>query len=350
MSKDILAGLIEKLGRRENLAPEQARVAALALADPESDASQKRDFLVALTEKVESPDEISAFAATFRGLAIDPSVAAFRDAAIDVCGTGGDKSGSFNLSTTTAMILATAGVPVFKHGNRSITSGCGSADLLERLGVPLQGVDGDHVRALENLNFTFFFAPAFHPAFKEIMPVRQALGAEGIRTIFNLLGPLINPGRPAHQLLGVFSLEFVEPVAAALHELGLRRGLVVHTSLADGRGMDELACCGMCHVAGFGEFEDVREEWEPASLGLSCCSLDDVRGGDLEQNVEILDRVLSGQANSGLMDSVILNAGAALWIAGRVDDLQEGIAQGRRLLSDGVVQNWLVKARTFYGG
>ena len=132
------------------------------------------------------------------------------------------------------------------------------------------------------------------------MPVRQALGERGIRTIFNILGPLINPGRPSIQLLGVFSRDYVEPLAAALHNLGLRRGLVVHTSLNGDIGMDELACCGTCHVAGFGEFVGIREKWMPDALGLDVCSLDDVQGGDLERNMEILDEVLGLKAKKDL--------------------------------------------------
>ena len=348
MSKDILSRLTVKLEGGEDLTPAEARAAALALADAVPDTSVKKSFLVGLSQKGESPSEVSAFARAFREMAVDPGVETYRESAIDVCGTGGDKSGSFNLSTTTAMILAAAGVPVFKHGNRSITSGCGSADLLERLGVSLQGGDADHAKALEALNFTFFFAPAFHPAFKEIMPVRQALGAEGVRTIFNILGPLINPGRPAYQLLGVFSRNYVEPLAEALDALGLRRGIVVHTSLGDGAGMDELACCGTCHVAGFGELKGLREDWTPESFGLAVCTLDDVRGGDLERNVEILDQVFSGSANPGLIDSICLNAGAALWCAGRAEGIKEGVDEVRGLLDRGVVAAWLARARAHY--
>ncbi|MBT6957066.1 MAG: anthranilate phosphoribosyltransferase [Opitutae bacterium] len=348
MSKDFLTELILKLQRNENLDRLEARAAAFALAAPGPPDLEKRNFLIALGQKGESPEEVSFFAEIFRELAVDPCVDTFRDKAIDVCGTGGDKSGSFNLSTTTAMILATAGVPVFKHGNRSITSGCGSADLLERLGVPLLGSDANHLKALEHLNFTFFFAPSFHPAFKEIMPVRQTLGAEGVRTIFNLLGPLINPGRPAYQLLGVFSLDLVEPVAAALNDLGLKRGLVVHTELDSGKGMDELACCGTCHIAGFGEFEGIRDTWTPDAIGLDYCSLDDLRGGDLECNVTILHDILEGRANQGLMDSLCLNAGAALWIAEQATNLKEGLAQSRALLTGDGVRNWMEKVHEFY--
>ena len=162
------------------------------------------DFLLALAEKGETPAEVAAFAAGISSLAVDPGVSDWADRAIDVCGTGGDGSGTFNISTAVSFIVAAAGVPVFKHGNRSITSKCGSADLLEALGIRLDAT-AEQVRAsLEAVSFCFFFAPAYHPAFKEIMPVRKALATEGKRTIFNLLGPLINPGKPAHQLLGVF--------------------------------------------------------------------------------------------------------------------------------------------------
>jgi anthranilate phosphoribosyltransferase len=348
MSKGKLSELIEKLINRGDLSPEEGRSAANLLASAEVAPEEKKQFLISLTEKGETPGEISIFAATFRELATDPGIQEFQEKAIDVCGTGGDKSGSFNLSTTTAFVLAAAGVPVFKHGNRSLTSKCGSADLLERLGIPLTPSMDQHAAALKALNFTFLFAPAHHPAFKEIMPVRQELGAAGKRTIFNLLGPLINPGKPAFQLLGVYSQELLEPLAEALHALGLRRGLIVHTSLGDGKGMDELATCGTCHVTGFGEFKTIRESWTPEQLGLTRCELKDVQGGDLDYNEKILHQILGNEAPTPLLESLCLNAGAGLWIAGKVSDLQEGIRTARDLLSSGKVKTWLDKAQTFY--
>lgn len=348
MSKGKLRELTEKLINRGDLSPDEGKSAAKLLASAEIGQDEKKDFLISLTDKGETPEEISSFAATFRELATDPEIQEFQARAIDVCGTGGDKSGSFNLSTTTSFVLAAAGVPVFKHGNRSLTSKCGSADLLERVGIPLTPSIEKHAAALEELNFTFLFAPAHHPAFKEIMPVRKELGASGKRTIFNLLGPLINPGKPAYQLLGVFSNTLTQPLAKALHALGLKRGLIVHTDLGEGKGMDELATCGTCHVAGFGEFADIQESWTPEELGLSSCKLEEIQGGDLDYNEKILHQILENEASSALTDNLCLNAGAGLWIAEKAADLKEGIKMAKDLLASGKVKSWLQKAQSFY--
>jgi len=348
MSKGKLSELTEKLINRGDLSPEEGQAAANLLASAEVHPEKKKEFLVSLTEKGETPEEISSFAETFRELATDPGIEKFRARAIDVCGTGGDKSGSFNLSTTTAFVLAAAGIPVFKHGNRSLTSKCGSADLLERLGIPLDLPIDKHAEALEALSFTFLFAPAHHPAFKEIMPVRKALGAEGKRTIFNLLGPLINPGKPAYQLLGVFSKDLLEPIAEALHKLRLKRGLIVHTHVDENQGMDELATCGTCHVAGFGEFQNIRETWIPEDLGLTTCALSDIQGGDLDFNENLLHEILNNSASAPLLDSLCLNAGAGLWIAEKAPDLKQGMAMARELIANGTVKNWLEKAQNHY--
>ena len=348
MSKGKLATLTQKLTTRAPLSGDEAKDAALALAEASVPEEEKRDFLVALTEKGETPGEISAFAATFRELSTDPGVGDISKDAIDVCGTGGDKSGSFNFSTTTAFLLAAAGVPVLKHGNRSLTSKCGSADLLERLGIPLTPPMDSHAATLEKINFTFLFAPSHHPAFKEIMPVRKALGAEGKRTIFNILGPLINPGKPAYQLLGVFSKDFLVPIADALHELGLVRGLVVHTEINETQGMDELATCGTCHVAGFGEFQNIRETWTPGQLGFEPCKLEDIQGGDLDYNEQLLHQILAGEAPAPLIDNLCLNAGAGLWIAGKAQHLQDGVQQARGLLTEGKAMAWLEQAQAHF--
>ena len=268
MSVPSLENLAEKAEAGHDLDDTELRIAADLLTASEPASGDKERFLVALADKGESPSEIAAFASRFRELARDPEVSGFADSAIDVCGTGGDKSGSFNISTTVAFLLAAADVCVFKHGNRSITSKCGSADLLEAIGIRLEAEPELLRSSLEELQFAFFFAPAFHPAFKEIVPVRKSLAEQGQRTVFNVLGPLINPGRPAHQLLGVFSSEFVSRIAACLEVLDLRRALVVHGALAEGGGLDELSCCGTNLVAGVGELCETQGEWIPENFGL----------------------------------------------------------------------------------
>ena len=331
---------------------EVATQAALALADEDLGNPEKAAFLIALAGKGETATEVAAFAATFRKLAVDPEVGEWAAHAVDVCGTGGDGSGTFNISTTVSFIAATAGVPVFKHGNRSITSKCGSADLLEALGFKLDAPLPILRESLRELNFCFFFAPAFHPAFKAIMPVRKELAGQGIRTIFNLLGPLINPGQPAHQLLGVFSDEWVAPLAEALGALDLKAGLVVNGKPEAGRALDELSCAGSNTVAGLGGLDAVAGALNAADAGLAECDFADLRGGDVAVNLELLDglvgRAGAEQVPAGLRDTVLMNAGAALWVAGRASDLKDGVGQARELLESGAVREWLDKARNFY--
>ncbi|TVP77000.1 MAG: anthranilate phosphoribosyltransferase, partial [Puniceicoccaceae bacterium] len=270
-----------------------ARAAALLTA-PASELESKSDFLIALSDKGETVTEVAAFASTFRDLAVDPQVQPWAERAIDVCGTGGDGAHTFNISTAVSFILAAAGVPVFKHGNRSITSKCGSADLMEALGFDLQASHDVQRASLEALNFCFFFAPAYHPAFKEIMPVRKALAASGRRSIFNLLGPLINPGRPAHQLLGVFSNDWVKPLAETLGALGLESGLVVHGRPSESQALDELSCVGHNQVAGFGRLAAIQAMPTLAELGLSACNLEVLQGGDVDQNLLIMQALMDG--------------------------------------------------------
>lgn len=347
---DALEQLTSTLTAGKNLQPEEAAEAATLLAEAGVSPSTKQAFLIAFATKGETAGEVAAFAGAFRQMAIDPGVEVWADRAIDVCGTGGDGSSTFNISTVVSFVVAAAGVPVFKHGNRSITSKCGSADLLEGLGIRLDLTHGQMRQSLEELNFCFFFAPAFHPAFKEIMPVRKAMAAKGQRSIFNLLGPLINPGRPAHQLLGVYAPHWVEPLAEALGELGLSAGLVVHGFPEEGRALDELSCAGSNKIAGFGKLSDYSGALEASDAGLSACGFTDLAGGGMEDNLAILQSLLSGQDDlvpAGLRNSILFNAGAALWAAGKAADLAAGIQVADTLLRDGSVARWLKRAQEF---
>ena len=326
----------------------QAETAANDLARADLSPEVKKAFLTALNEKGETPEEVAGFAAAFRRLVARPRLEDFAEEAIDVCGTGGDKSHSFNISTAVTLVLASAGVKVFKHGNRSITSKCGSAEMLQALGVSFLTEPKALREALQALNFVFFFAPAYHPAFKEIMPVRQALAAEGKRTIFNILGPMINPGAPSCQLTGVFSKAWAAPMASAYHTLGLRSGMVVHTTLDATRGMDELACCGTPQAVGFGDLWKQPIRFDLLELGLEPCPEEDLKGGDRDENLQILRHLLNGKAPQGLEDTVCLNAGAAFSIAGKVDEISDGIALARQQLLGGAVEAHLQKIRDFY--
>ncbi len=345
----ILTPLTDKLRSRTALGPGEAADAARRLADPGVADEARKDFLRALNAKGETAAEVAEFASVFRELSRRPPVEAFAASAIDIVGTGGDNAHSFNVSTTTAVIVAAAGVPVMKHGGRSISSKSGSADFLERLGVNLHADDATHARALAENNFTFFFAPDFHPAFKSVGPARKALAEEKRKSVFNLLGPLINPGRPDHMLLGVFAESWVAPLAETLERLGVRRALVVHGSApADGIVLDELSVCGPCRVKGVGELRAVDGEWLPSDFGLEHASFCDLRGGDPAENFAMLQSLLAGRATRGLRDSVLFNAGTALWVAGRTPGVREGITLAGDLLDSGAVAELLRRIRAFY--
>lgn len=340
--------LTSLVSQGSNLSEEQAVSSADLLASAEVSTDAKAAFLTALAIKGEVADEVSGLAKRFRELARNPGLLKWQGNAIDVCGTGGDKIGSFNISTTVVFTLAAAGIPVLKHGNRSITSKCGSANLLEALGVNLTADDETLSKSMEELGFCFMFAPAFHPAFKEIMPVRQALAAQGQRTVFNILGPLINPASPAHQLLGVFAPQLVELMAGTLGNLGLKSGLVAHSKLADGRGMDELSVAGVNQVGGFGALNHVSEDWTPGSMGLKSSGIEDLLGGELEDNLNILDALLVGKAPRGLEDTVVANVAAAFMIVGRTDSVKAGVDEARDVLVGGATAKKIQHAKEFY--
>lgn len=334
-----------------DLAPAQVADAVTALIAAEVPPEQKEAFLTALATKGEKPAEVAAFAAEFRKLARDPGVARWAGEAIDVVGTGGDHAGSFNISTATVFVLAAAGLKVMKHGNRSITSKCGSADLLAAIGVPTEAPVERLQRALAELNFCFFFAPAFHPAFKEIAPVRKALAAKGRRSVFNILGPLINPGRPAFQLFGVYAKDWVAPLAGALHDLGLTAALAVHGRVpGTDRGLDEWSTATENFCAGAGRLRGPLVPLDLATTGLAAGRLDELQGGDVAANLAIFETLLDNRAPQTIADTVALNAGAALWIAGRAKDIATGVAQAQELLRSGAVKRHVAKTRQFWAG
>ena len=343
-----LAELTAHLSAGRNLAPAQVEAAAAALAAPADPDETKAEFLSALAKKGETPAEIAEFAKAFRGRAVNPGVEPWAARAIDIVGTGGDHAGGFNISSLVVLVLASAGVIVMKHGNRGITSKCGSADLLGALGVNLEAPPEKLRRALDELGFVFFFAPAYHPAFKHIAPVRKALAARGQRTVFNILGPLINPGRPAHVLLGSFSAAWVPKLAEALDALGASAGLAAHGSIDLERGIDEITTATTNRVVGFGRQRDVAGDWQAADFGLPRAPFADLAGGDVQANLAIVDALLAGRAPAGLVDTIVLNAAVALWLVGRVREVREGLEPARDLLLGGAVKNKIAATREFY--
>ena len=343
-----LSHLTIQLAAGRDLAATEVETAAAALAANEVSDDAKGEFLAALAAKGETPGEVAAFAAAFRARAIDPGVGTWAARAIDIVGTGGDHAGGFNVSSLVVLVLASAGVPVMKHGNRGITSKCGSADLLAALGVNLEASPEQLHRALEQLGFVFFFAPAYHPAFKHIAPVRKALAARGQRTVFNILGPLINPGRPAHVLLGSFSAAWVPKLAGALDALGAEGGLAVHGVIDANRGIDELTTATTNRVRGFGRRRDIDGEWQAEDFGLRRSPFAELAGSDLAGNLLLVEALLAGRGPAGLVDTIVLNAAVAMWIVGHVAEVRDGLAPARELLLGGAVQKKIAATREFY--
>jgi anthranilate phosphoribosyltransferase len=343
-----LATLTLQLATGRDLSAGDVEAAAGALAATEATDDAKAAFLEALGTKGETAAEVAAFATAFRARAINPGVEAWAPRAIDIVGTGGDHAGGFNISSMVVLTLACAGVTVMKHGNRGITSKCGSADLLAALGVDLEAPPAKLRSALDELGFVFFFAPAYHPTFRHIAPVRKLLAARGQRSVFNILGPLINPGRPAHVLLGVFAEPWVAKLAGALDTLGAQAGLAAHGVIAPGRGIDELTTATANRVQGFGRLRDVSGTWQAEDYGLAATAFEDLQGGDLATNVAIVAAVLAGRGPQGLVDTIALNAAVALWIVGRVPTVRDGIGPARELLLGGAVAKKIAATREFY--
>lgn len=341
-----LAQLTSELAAGRRPDRDAAALAAGLLSQPELADDDKVAYLSALADLGEDAEIVAAFAETYRDKARTLDLGDLPARAIDIVGTGGDRSGSFNISSASALVVAAAGVPVIKHGNRSITSQSGSADFLAGLGVDLEADDARLLRALRQANFCFLFAPAFHPAFRAIGPARKRLAELGRKSIFNILGPLINPARPAHMMVGVFAERWVAPLAGALQSLEVRRGLVVHGKV--GEGMDELTSAGPARVRGVGGLSSVDGEWLPGDFGLSTCPSSDLLGGSPAHNLGLLSDLLVGAAPDGLLDTVCLSAGAALWVAGEAADPGAGSLRAREVILGGALRENLRVLREAY--
>jgi anthranilate phosphoribosyltransferase len=333
----VLIDLAKSLTAGNALSPHEIDGAVTALVDESVSAEAKADFLIALARKRETPEEIAGFAEQLRERAIQPEIDSEtrKREILDVCGTGGDRLNTFNISSTVAIIASAAGVTVAKHGNRAITSQSGSAEVLEELGVPVNLTPAQAADSLREHNFAFFFAPAYHPAFKHIALCRRICAERGQRTIFNLLGPCLNPARPTAQLVGVPRPEFTAPIAQVLQRLGVRRAMVVSGS-AGGGWLDEMSTLGATHISEFYQdrgFNNSSSETE--DFGLPCAELEDLKGGDRKQNAGIIRAILRGEERGPKRDAVLLNSGAALFVAGVSKSILEGIEQSAEIIDSG---------------
>ncbi len=321
----MFAALLEKLQRRQDLTVEESAAAMEEIMEGRAQSAQIAGLLIGLAMKGERPSEVVGLARTMRSRATRLS-RQFSDV-FDTCGTGGDRAHTFNVSTVSALIVAACGVRVAKHGNRSVSSRCGSADLFEALGVNISATPAVVERCLEQAGIAFFFAPTFHPSMRHAGPTRKDLG---VRTAFNLLGPLTNPAGAERQLVGVPRPELTELVARSLGMLGSTRAWVVHG--AD--GLDEISTTGYTKVSEYRDGAVNTFYVHPADVGLPKAAPEALRGADATENARIARDVLNGTAGAP-RDIVLLNAGASLLIAGAVPDLSTGISRAAAALDSG---------------
>lgn len=323
--------LLSRLIRREDLSEESAADAVDAILRGDMNEARMGAWLAAMATKGESAAELVGAATAMRRRAA--RIQTQGATVVDTCGTGGDGGGTFNISTTAAFVVAGAGVVVAKHGNRSVSSQCGSADVLEALGLDLTAPPEIMEEALQSLGIAFMFAPLFHGAVRHVMPVRKVLG---VRSLFNMLGPLTNPAGADRQLLGVYAPALTEMFAEALRRLGARRALVVHGH----DGLDEITLTGPTRVSELRNDRVLTYDIEPETFGLSPVDPVELVGGDAPRNARILQAVLSGEGGA-CRDIVLLNAAAALMAADRADDMRAGLALAADAIDSGAARDKL---------
>ena len=319
------------------------------LLDESVPAEEKADFLGALNRRGETPSEVVALADNILSRAVPFDVAPDLRPVLDVCGTGGDKLGLFNISTAVMFVATGAGARLVKHGNRGITSKSGGADVLEALGVPVDLPVAQLHDMLGEAGAVFLFAPCFHPAFKAVAPARKLLAERGQPSVFNMLGPLLNPSRPENQLTGVFSESLVALYADVLPGLGRKRAWVVHGKAGEAGVIDEISTLGQTLIAKVSADGAVRETVMPADLGVADASLEDLRGGDAANNAQLLLRILRGEISGPARDIVLINAAAAVIVAGVADDWAEAVARVNESIDSGAAMQVLQRMRRVAG-
>lgn len=339
----ILGDLQSRLGEGSDLTLEETHAACALLLDGSVAVEKRAGFLRALHRKGETPAEIAAFVEVLLDRAMPVSFSG--DGCIDVCGTGGDRSGIFNVSTAVMFVAAACGARVVKHGNRGITSKSGGADVLEALGVGIELPPDGAARALDAAGCCFLFAPAYHPAFKAVAPVRKFLADEGGTSIFNMLGPLLNPARPSFQLAGVFDPLLLPAYAGGFRLLGRERAWAVHGLGPGGLCLDEVSPFGETRVIAL-DAGDLREfSVRAGDLGIAPPAPDELAGGTAAVNAGILSDILAGNLRGGARTIVQLNAAAALVVAGICDSLAAGLARAGEAIDDGSARDVLGRLR-----
>ena len=341
MSKE-LSAMLDAVLDGKDLSEAQAQDLMRQLAAGDMPAALAGALLAGLRAKGETAAEIRGFATAMRELAVHPQIPAGAPT-VDTVGTGGDASGSLNLSTGTGLLAAAAGARVVKHGNRSISSRSGSADLLENLGMPLPLHEADAIACLAATNFTFLFAPAYHPAMQAIMPVR---GAMAVRTVFNMLGPLTNPAAPPYQLIGAWSHAAAKLMAGALAGMPIKRAFVVHGA----PGWDEATPVGefaLFDVVPGKVTETVRE---PEDYGLQRCRPEDLAGGDAAHNAQELLRVCSGADQGAHRDALLMGTSLVLEVAGLAPDARQGVEMAAAAIDSGAATALLDRLRAHFSG
>ena len=316
---------ILKLAKKQDLSYEQAEAVMNEIMSGEASPVQMSAYLTALSLKGETIDEITASASGMRAHCIK---LLHEMDVLEIVGTGGDGSNSFNISTTSSLVIAAAGVPVAKHGNRAASSKSGAADVLEALGVKITISPERSAEILKKINICFLFAQNYHIAMKYVAPIRRELG---IRTVFNILGPLSNPAGANMELMGVFDQSLVEPLAQVMAKLGVVRGMVVYGQ----DSLDEISMCAPTSVC------EIRDGWfqsyevTPEQFGYSRCSKEELQGGSPEENAVITKAILTGKEKGAKRQAVCLNAGAALYIAGKADTMEKGVRMAEELIDSG---------------
>lgn len=321
----MLSALTTQLRAAAPLTESDITAACDGLFDEAVPLTERADFLRALHQKGETPEEIVGFVRVLLTRAVQPDLG---PGLLDVCGTGGDKAGLFNVSTAVMFVVAACGARVVKHGNRGITSKCGGADVLEALGVRINLPPS---ASLDAASCCFLFAPAYHPSFKAIAPVRKALAEEGSSSIFNMLGPLLNPARPDYQLAGVFNASLLPAYAKVFALLGRRRAWAAHGT----GGLDEISTLGPTEIHALDAGVIRKDHLDPSKLGLPPARLEDLRGGTAAENATFIKDLLTGKLRGPKRDIVVLNAACALVVAGLADTPVGGLALATEALESG---------------